>query len=153
MSVFDHFGVPTWDPKTDKKSAPKRSHKRASKKCLLEASEPLRGAVLEPPRPSPKASESLPDASGEGLGRCQTLAKNVFTHHCMSKRPPTCNAPKPQGAAVVSPLGLCDPPPPVACRRGAGRVKLIGSREELSHRLPPFRRPPAENANFCVFCV
>ena len=55
--------------------------------------------------------------------------------------------PKPQGAAVVSPLGLCDPPPPSSSlpRAGAGRVRsTLSTREMLSHRLPPFRRPLPE---------
>ena len=64
--------------------------------------------------------------------------------------------PKPQGAAVVSPLGLCDPPPPSSSlpRAGAGRVgPILSTREVLSHRLPPFRRPPAAPQNFYSFFV
>ena len=61
--------------------------------------------------------------------------------------------PKPQGAAVLSPLGLGDPPPQLSSA-GSGRVRPISSREELSHRPPPFRRPYHEypvNRSFVVF--
>ena len=119
-------------------SAQKRSRKKPSNKCLLEASEALLDALLEPPRPSQKASERLPDASGTDLRGFQTPATRS------------------QGAAVVSPLGLCDPPPPSSSlpRAGAGREgSTLSTREVLSHRLPPFRRPRPARQTFGSFFV
>ena len=62
--------------------------------------------------------------------------------------------PKPQGAAVVSPLGLCDPPPPSSSlpRAGAGRVRptLVNARSALSPA-PAIPPTPGENSKFSHF--
>ena len=62
--------------------------------------------------------------------------------------------PKPQGAAVVSPLGLCDPPPPSSSlpRAGAGRVRsTLSTREVPLPPAPAIPPTPRRQIDFLLF--
>ena len=115
----------------------------------------LTNASWKPLKPSLTPSWSLQDPPRKRLSASRTPPGQIFgafkrLQHKVSAMP------KPQGAAVVSPLGLCDPPPPSSSlpRAGAGRVgSTLSTREMLSHRLPPFRRPPVKTSTFRPFFV
>ena len=103
----------------------------------------LTNASWKPLKPSSTPSWSLQDPPRKRLSASRTPPGQIFAafkrlQHKVSAMP------KPQGAAVVSPLGLCDPPPP-SSGRVEWRAGLISASSGPKSSLPGAHRSVASS--------